>query len=534
MERLKESKMYFFKSYLVAAISILMLVSCGKDKNGNEEPDNTDTIQPVAEGHYRNPITVELEDDAIGGEGIADPSVFRWMGKYYLMTTQYYKNIGYDGFKVWESDNLVDWNYKRTIDVQGFVWDVLWAPEMYYYRGDFYIYLSGPGGKMAVWKYDVPQNVVNPEPFGDEAVWTAVTHDFLQLSDHSIDGSILIEPNGDKYAFFSGLLGVKYRMINSMDDGNGGPVTQLGQCSVNNINIQPGSVGTVGWTESPTTFKYNGKYYLTYTGNHYLRPDYQIHLAVGNSLDDLTPISDNPWISQTYGDWTGTGNCYPILGPNLKDYYYSYHAKEGGRISGAEGIHRKLMIDKVEFTAETIETDAPTFDDRKIPGAADFEVDFSNDISGFTIEGDASWNARAGFAVRADASDLSRLISDVSTQDNFIAEANMKIVDVKSEASRVGFVHGNNLIVGLEYSDSTNRIFIYDTKDNYTFYNLPDDFKVTEWIDLRIIKSGLELKVFVNNVEVINKLVDNFTGDKIGYMAENCIADVAWLAFSNQ
>ena len=75
--------------------------------------------------------------------------------------------------------------------MNNFNWNVLWAPEMYYYRGDFYIYISGPGGKMAVLKYDVPENVTNPEPFGSNASWTAITHDYLQLPDHSIDGSIL-------------------------------------------------------------------------------------------------------------------------------------------------------------------------------------------------------------------------------------------------------------------------------------------------------------------------------------------------------
>ena len=157
--------LYLFQ-ILIIAISFL---SCSKDETeGGDKPVDPD--KPVAAGHYRNPIFVDQEVEAIGGEGIADPSTFRWMGKYYLMTTQYYKNgPGYDGFKIWESTDLVDWKYKTAIDVKDFGWNVLWAPEMYYYRGAFYIYLSGPGGKMAVWKYEAPINQENPEPFGENS-----------------------------------------------------------------------------------------------------------------------------------------------------------------------------------------------------------------------------------------------------------------------------------------------------------------------------------------------------------------------------
>lgn len=519
---------------------ILTLTSCTKDDdNGGTNPD-PDPKPPVAAGHYRNPIFVDQEVEAIGGEGIADPSTFRWMGKYYLLTTQYYKNNpGYDGFKIWESTDLVDWKYKTAIDVKNFAWDVLWAPEMYFYRGSFYIYLSGPGGKMAVLKNELPNGDSNTDPFGENSDWRALSHDFLQLADHAIDGSILIEANGDKYAFFSGMHGVKYRKINSMEDGNGGSVTQLTQCSVENIDTE-GQVGDKGWTESPTAFKMNGKYYLTYTGNHYLRPDYQVHLAVGNSLESLTPISNNPWISRVYGDWTGTGNSYPILGPNLKDYYYTYHAKSGYRISPADQILRALMLDKVEFKDNGILTKAPTFDDEPIPLHADYENSLASGLDGFTKEGSASWTPLDGFAIKVVAPELwgHRIYSNQSTKDDFVAEATMRMSDfVSGKSSKVAFIQGAtsqdpNLLVGLEYSEGVSKLVIYDNKNQWRNINLPE-FNVNDWTDLRIEKNGSTLTIYVNNIEVSKSSIDDFKGSSIGYMAESCTAEVSWLAFSN-
>ncbi|MCK5907366.1 MAG: family 43 glycosylhydrolase, partial [Flavobacteriales bacterium] len=444
---------------------------------------------------------------------------------------------------MWESTDLVDWKYKTSTKIESFYWGVLWAPEMYYYRGAFYIYLSGPGGKMAVWKYELPVGENNPEPFGDNAKWVAITHDFLKAPDHAIDGSILIEPNGDKYAFFSGFNGIKYRKINSMDDGNGGPITQLTQCVVNNIP-KDHLVGDPGWTESPTTFKYKGKYYLTYTGNHYLRDDYQMHLAVGTSFQNFTPISNNPWISHPVGEWTGTGNCYPILGPNLKDYYYAYHTKlssDGSGATPADQILRKLMIDKVEFKPTTIETKAPTYDDQLIPSQATYENNFSSGLSGFTKEGSGVWTSLNGFALKVEAPTgcEHRIYSDETTADNFVVEASVRMdVIPNSGLPKVAFIQGElgqdpNLLVGLDASESKSRLVIYDDKNKWQNIDMPDNFDVKDWTDIRIEKNGTSLRIFVNNVDILEKTIEDFKGASVGYMAESCTANVSWLAFSN-
>jgi len=520
---------------------VLSVARCSD--NDTPDDDQPEEKPPVAEGHYRNPITVENELAIIGEGGTADPSVFRWMGKYYLMTTQFY-NYKEVGFKVWESTDLVNWNYTRAVPMSGFAWDVLWSPEMYYYRGVFYIYFSGPGGKMAAMKYAPPVGDVNPEPFSADANWEVFTHDYLQLSDHSIDGSILIEPNGDKFAFFSGLYGVKYRKVNSMEDGNGGSVTQLRQCSVENIVINPGEVGTVGWTEAPTAFKKDGVYYLTYTGNHFLRPDYQIHLATGSSLQNLTPIADNPWISRVWGDWTATGNCYPVLGPNLKDYYYTYHVKEGYRISPADQqLLRKLMVDKVEFKSDYIETNAPTFDDEPIPDSGDFEDDFSSGLNNFDVVGDVTWTPWGGFAVRAEALGVTTLdnaiFSKETTGADFVAESNVRIVEHQATGvSGVVFIQGDdissiNIAIGVGIVDGNSKIITFDVSNDWQFFDLPDEFNSADWTDVRVEKRGNSVKLFVNNVDVMTLDVDSFSNGKIGYMCYDCNADVAWTAFSN-
>ncbi|MEN8248788.1 MAG: family 43 glycosylhydrolase [Bacteroidota bacterium] len=455
---------------ILFTITLFISFSCKEKPEPNPIEDPEDL--PVAEGHYRNPITVEREMNFIGEGGVADPATFRWMGKYYLMTTQFY-SYKISGFKVWESEDLVDWKFKTAVQIPGFTWEAFWSPEMYYYRGTFYIYFSGPSGDMALMKYEVPDSQINPEPFGSGASWEMVTYDFLNVIDHAIDGSILIEPNGDKYALFSGFHGVKYRKINSMENGNGEDVIQLPMCSVENIEIQPGTVGTKGWTEAPTAFKKDGVYYLTYTGNHFLRPDYQIHLAIGSSLDALIPIPGNPWILRNWGDWTATGNCYPILGPNLKDYYYTYHVKEGYRISPEnQQLLRKLMVDKVSFESDGITTSAPTFEDEPIPSGADYENDFSTGLNGFTVSGSAQWTTVGDYALSVDAMGNATLdnaiLSETATGKDFVAEAHFRLSQWQATGvSGIGLIQGNNtaeanLVVSAVTVDGVHQIAIYD------------------------------------------------------------------------
>jgi hypothetical protein len=369
-----------------------------------------------------------------------------------------------------------------------------------------------------------------------------LTHYFLQLEDHSIDASILIEPNGDKYAFFSGEGGVKYRKINSMEDGTGGPVVQLTQCVVDNIIINPGEVGTVGWTEAPTAFKMDGKYYITYTGNHYLRSDYQIHLAIGDNLDNIVPYINNPWIINSFGEWTGTGNCYPVLGPNLKDYYYTYHVKKGARIS-VDPVYRKLMVDKVVFKNDVIETLAPTFDNQLIPEKADYENDFSKGLEGFEQEGGANWQSFQDKMIKVTApdGDGNRLYTLETTGSNFVAETYLNMVSYSQSAEpMLAFIHGGdngqdiNWMIGLTYQDNEEKMFFYNAKNNLKEYiAMPDNFSVKQWVDLRVEKRDTIIKVYVNNVEILRKNVDDFGSGKLGFSSENCTGLITWLAYSN-
>ena len=72
--------MLYLLQILIIAVSFS---SCSEDEpTGGENPENPDN--PITAGHYRNPFTAENENVFTGGEGIADPATFRWMGKYYL------------------------------------------------------------------------------------------------------------------------------------------------------------------------------------------------------------------------------------------------------------------------------------------------------------------------------------------------------------------------------------------------------------------------------------------------------------------
>ena len=77
---------------------------------------------------------------------VRDPFILPFEGKYYfLFSPGKYAWEGKDGFYVTVSEDLEEWSEPKKVFTppEGF-WsnNNFWAPEMHYYKGEFYIFAS--------------------------------------------------------------------------------------------------------------------------------------------------------------------------------------------------------------------------------------------------------------------------------------------------------------------------------------------------------------------------------------------------------
>ena len=134
-----------------------------------------------------------------------------------------------------------------------------------------------------------------------------------------------------------------------------------------------------GWTEGPMVVKYNGTYYLTYTGNHVWSPGYRINYAISNDSPlAFQPATNNPLLLSTDKQTVmGIGHSSTVVGPNLDEYYIVYHS--------SKAIPKRSMnIDRIVFNGTDTYVLGPTTDGQQAPQMPDVYSRFekTSDLDG--------------------------------------------------------------------------------------------------------------------------------------------------------
>lgn len=326
---------------------------------------------------YQNPMTLDQEWEDYG---IGDPYVLRYNGKYYLYCSTKDWRVG---IKAWSSDDLVNWSYEGLVTEEPLT-EGAYAPEVVYWNGSFYMYTSPAGKGHYVLQSDSPTG-----PF-------TVKTENLGLT---IDGSVFIDDDAKWYFTHAESGGI---MASSMSD----PYTiEVGD----KLNTSLGH-----WTEGSMIIKRNGRYFITYTGNHVFSKGYRVNYAVGHdSPTGLYTIPDNnPIIISTDKDFNGLGHSATVLGPDLDSYYIVYHNLIGHSAEGPPV--RKLNMDRLTFNGDKMAVLGPTHDK---PAPAPALPAFSDSLGG-TPDAD-HWES-AGIT-GADTS----WVTDKATEDRFTAEYNV-------------------------------------------------------------------------------------------------------------
>lgn len=248
---------------------------------------------------------------------LADPTIFRDQGKYYL-----YGTGNPDGFPVYESDNLKNWTpaplaLKRgdAYGSQGF-----WAPQVFLHKGVYYMAYTA-NEQIAIAHAASPAG-----PFKQDSLHA------ISGTGKQIDPFLFFDTNGKVYLYH-----VK------LQHGNRIFVTAM---KPDLSDIIPGTEkecisGTEDWentaktdwpvTEGPTVLKYKNTYYLIYSANDFRNKDYAVGYATSSSpTGPWKKYGNNPIISRHNIGYNGTGHGDIFVDEKRNMYYvlHTHHSAE--------------------------------------------------------------------------------------------------------------------------------------------------------------------------------------------------------------
>lgn len=365
--RIIEMKYFLKKTFLVLPFLVFGLLSgfsCQKN-DGTTDPgmidktsiESTDTLYT-----YTNPVG--------GITNIGDPYVMKYHNKYYLYPTR-----GSLSFKVWESNNLVDWNSDGTAfnnSSAGNNWGTgnFWAPEVKYINGTFFMVYSAARAD-GIMKVRIATSVSPTGPFIN---YSAPFFDDDQFS--YIDGDIFVD--GSNYYLY-------YVKDCSTNIINGNHVSQVFVVQLTSdlkaaateprMVIEPsqdweGTAGDYQWNEGPFVMMYNGRYYLLYSANYFASRDYSVGYATAeNPFGPWTKASENPILAKNdFLKVSGPGHCCVTVSPDSSEFFIVYHTHTF--YENPSG-NRNVCIDRLQFDNGKIRVIGPTRTAQPLPSGDD-------------------------------------------------------------------------------------------------------------------------------------------------------------------
>lgn len=415
---------------------------------------------------YQNPIVVCNDQ----GEKMdaADPFVMRFNGKYYLYTT------GAEEIRVYESEDLVHWTFKGhcTRNREG---EIAFAPEVFYWRGAFYMITSPYGRGHYIMKSDSPLG-----PFD------RVTENF----GYSIDGSLFTADNGKLYMY--NLPGNKSIGIVEIDENT---LTPKG------VNKSTG-VTLNHWTEGPGMIRRGEWSYLTFTGNHYLSTGYRIAWASrkGDAIGRYTQPKDHTlMINSVFKDsFTGLGHSANFYGPDLDSIYTSYHCHAPEQIR--HELTRWYCVDRLLTNGGWLYTTGPSDTAMPVPNQPDVRGDAQGDLRDFTE------TAEGYFA-------------DVNASARFTQECNF-ILNGGEMAWRMGTREGKSALIA---TNGKKINFMVDGK-SVAKANVPQLGEQGRIHTLRVECTEEVLYVYINTMRLLTVKEPAVTADTIGTLKRDGVS----------
>jgi beta-xylosidase len=318
------------KTVLLIILSLFSLISYG-DSNITFDSSNYAT--------YTNPLKVF----------VADPCVLKVGSKYYLYGT----SVANIGFKVWESNNLVNWEEKGfsfSKFEEGNEWGQgdFWAPEVIKYKNKYYMIYSARAS-------DGHLKIALAESLSPIGPFLNTKAPLFDDGFSNIDGHIFVDSDGTPYLFY-----VRDCSENII---NGNHISQIyvQKMSEDLLTLEGKPILVVEpsqdweglkedwqWNEGPFVIKENGTYYLLYSANYFASPEYSIGYATAdNPMGPWIKSKDNPILSKDLSiGVSGPGHCSVTNSPDSSELFIVYHSHAFPK--SPSGI-RVLNIDRIYF-----------------------------------------------------------------------------------------------------------------------------------------------------------------------------------------
>jgi GH43 family beta-xylosidase len=337
----------------------------------------------------------------VDGVDHGDPFVLRYAGEYYLY------HSGALAIPVYRSIDLVSWTYAgealRPAGPDHWAQVELWAPEVRYERGVFWMYVAGTRRDRAGEPDDAERRLgvatstspVGPFTFAAEplcSVW-------------SIDGHPFVDEDGTSWLFYNirspstsyrdGTVGcgnVVDRLV-VPDRLRGDPLP----VAFPSARWEGNADGTWYWNEGPNVLRRRGGYFQLYSGGFYGDDTYGVGLAAA-------PAISGPWqkdprnpIFTGGARIAGPGHNCVVVGPDGVTPFAVYH----GYVAGRGG--RKVHLDRLYWTNDGpvigASPGALSAQPTERPQDAPPEAAFDATASGWHAE---AWVQAAGLSVGSD------------------------------------------------------------------------------------------------------------------------------------
>ncbi|HOA73376.1 MAG TPA: family 43 glycosylhydrolase [Phycisphaerae bacterium] len=266
----------------------------------------------------------------------ADPWVVKHGHSYY-----YCRSEGDKGVSVWKSPHLTDPGVKRvvwTCPDRGWNSAQLWAPELHYVQGKWYIYYAASDGHNANHRAGVLEAVTD-DPQGEY-----VDRGMLYTGDDvkgetnnrwAIDATP-VTINGRLYLIWSGWpdeRDIQYLYIARMSTPYTVASNRVKLCENDTYLWErvDESLSQRGLHEAPQVLKRDGRVLLVYSCSGSWQESYKLGLLMLNEDDDpLEPANwrklDRPIFAPTEETY-GTGHCSFVTSPDGTEDWLVYHAK---------------------------------------------------------------------------------------------------------------------------------------------------------------------------------------------------------------
>lgn len=453
---------------------------------------------------------------------LADPFVLKHNGEYYAYGTA---PLGDLAVPVLHSRDLVNWRRLGSALTLGEgIFEALWAPEVAYNNGTFYMYYSaggpeGQGHRLRVATASYPAGpftdtgaVLTPdEPFtidahpfrDDDGKWYLYyCRDFLDNDEEARAGTGIVV---DRLVDMTRLAGERETVVRPHADW------QLYE----RRRSRYGRVWDWYTVEGAFVRKRGGRYYCFYSGGAWKKPNYGVsHVVAAHPMGPFHSQTgaDGPEVLRTRsGCVIGPGHASVVHAPDNAHEYIVYHAWDPGHTA------RLMRMDRLGWGEEGPYSSGPTLDPQPAPPLPSFRDGFDGpdgappNPEAWRVEG-GDWRQRNGELIQHDvaARTAAELLASVLPCSEHLLEVNVRLLETSHERSQYGLYlkHGPQDRTHLALAADGSSMLCDRERDNqgpkrrFRLRALGSGFRSDAYHQLLVSTRGGKLDVQVDGVPV--------------------------------